>query len=92
MTFGFSAFAAGIDSRTYTCAALQGQIAAQGFVFINNANFRDFVVANASYCGGGSSVQVQRRSVPTTDIAECLVNYCGGASGTSGGGGMGGGM
>ena len=92
MTFGFSAFAAGIDSRTYTCAALQAQITAQGYVFINNANFRDFVVASASYCAGGSSARVQRRSLPTADIAECLVNYCGGASDGTSGGGMSGGM
>jgi hypothetical protein len=61
MTFGFSAFAAGTDSRIHTCAELHGLITAQGFVFINNADYQDFVVANASYCEGGNSAQVQRR-------------------------------
>jgi hypothetical protein len=86
MTLGFSAFAAGTDSRIHTCAELHGLITAQGFVFINNADFQDFVVANPSYCEGGNSAQVQRRSVPTADSAECLVNYCGVAFGGMGGG------
>jgi hypothetical protein len=76
MTFSSSAFSAGVDSRVYTCAALQGLIAAQRFVFINNPTFEDFVVANVSSCGGGGSAQLQRRSVPTIDNPECLVNYC----------------
>jgi len=67
-------------------------IAAKGFIFINNPSFGDFVVANASYCGGGEGVPVQLRSVPTIDNPECLVNYCTPSSGMSGGGGMGGGM
>jgi len=89
MTLSSLAFAAGIDSRTYTCAALQGLITAKGFIFINNPNFEDFVVANVSYCGGGGGATVRLRSVPTTDSPECLVNYCrimGG--GVGGGGGM----
>jgi hypothetical protein len=76
MALSSLAFAAGIDSRTYTCAALQNLVAAQRFVFINNPNFEDFVVANVSYCGGGGSAVLQRRSVPTTDNPECPVNYC----------------
>src|SRR5260221_310578 len=56
-----SAFAAGIDSRAYGCADLQRMIAVKGFIFINNPNFEDFVVAKASFCGGGDSVQVQLR-------------------------------
>ena len=71
-----SSFAAGIDSRSYTCASLQAMVAAKGFVFLNNPTFQDFVVANVSYCGGGGSAVIQRRSVPTTDNPECLVNYC----------------
>ena len=71
-----SVLAAGIDSRTYTCAALQGLVTAQRFVFINNPNFEEFVVANLSYCGGGGGAVIQRRSVPTADIPECPVNYC----------------
>jgi len=76
MSFGSSAFPAGVDSRTFTCAALNSLIAAQRFVFINNPTFEDFAVADASHCGGGISLQVQRRGVPTTDNAECVVNYC----------------
>ena len=76
MVLSFSAFAAGIDSRTYSCSALQNLITAQRFVFIGN--FQDFVVADVSYCSGGGSggAVLQRRSVPTTDNPECLVNYC----------------
>jgi hypothetical protein len=74
MAFGSSAFAAGIDSRAYTCAGLQGVIAANRFVFINYPSFMDFVVANASYCSGGEMLQL--RSVPTSDTPECTVNYC----------------
>jgi len=69
-----SAYAAGIDSRTYTCPQLQRLILSTGFVFIGNPNFADFVVANASYCP--DLAQVQTRTVPTTDLAECPVNYC----------------
>ena len=88
MVTSFSAFAAGIDSRTYTCAALQSMVTAQHFIFINNPNFEDFVVANVSYCGGGGGASLRLRSVPTIDNAECLVNYCriiGGGTGAGGG-------
>ena len=86
MALGSSAFAAGIDSQAYTCANLQGLIAAKGFIFINNANFGDFVVSSPTYCSGegAGTVPLQRRSVPTTDNPECLVNYCP----PGGGGGM----
>jgi hypothetical protein len=89
---GSSAFAAGIDSRIYTCADLHSLIIAKRFVFINNPTFEDFVVANASYCAGGEggSAQLELRSVPTTDSPECVVNYCASARNMSGG--MGGGM
>jgi hypothetical protein len=63
-------------------------IAAKGFVYISNSNFADFAVANASYCAGGGNMQLQLRSVPTTDRPECLVNYCACNMGTSGAGGM----
>jgi hypothetical protein len=72
------AYAAGVDSRAYTCAALQSMIAARGFVFISLPAFGDFVVANVSYCsgvGGGGGV-LQLRSVATTDSPECVVNCC----------------
>ncbi len=74
--FGSSAFSAGVDPRGYTCAALHNLIAAQRFVFLNNPTFEDFAVTDPSHCSGGGSVQLQRRSVPTTDNPECLVNYC----------------
>ena len=73
MALSASASAAGIDSRTVTCANLQTLIAAQGFVFISQP-FGDFVVAGAHYCGGGQLVQL--RSVPTVDGPNCPVNYC----------------
>jgi hypothetical protein len=82
-TLSSSAFAAGIDSRSYTCSALHALIQERGFVFIGNPDFEDFVVANASYCPGGQLPQV--RSVPTSDSSECPVNYCIPASGPVGG-------
>ena len=87
MALGSPAVAAGIDSRVYSCADLQALIAARRFVFINNPTFEDFVVADGSYCGGGGSARVVRRSVPTTDSPECLVNYCTINSMTPGAGG-----
>ncbi|MGH7096752.1 MAG: hypothetical protein ACREE4_03695 [Stellaceae bacterium] len=78
------AFAAGVDTRSYTCTALHALIQARGFVFIGNPDFEDFVVANASVCSGGQLVQL--RSVPTSDQPECPVNYCISASGPMGGG------
>jgi len=74
MAFASSAFAAGVDSRAYTCPALQALVAANRFVFVNTPGFDDFVVANASSCSGNEIIQL--RTVPTTDNAECLVNYC----------------
>ena len=76
MVLSVSASAAGIDSREYTCADLHSLIAAQGFVFISQATFGDFVVANASYCGGGELPEL--RSVATRDQPLCPVNYCAG--------------
>jgi hypothetical protein len=73
-----SVFAAGIDSRNYTCAGLHALIAARGFVFIGNADFEGFVVADASYCSAGQFIQL--RSVATSDQPECSVNYCVGRS------------
>ena len=85
MALGPSAFAAGIDSRAYTCPALQALVVANRFVFINNPNFDDFVVADHSYCS--FSQIIQRRTVPTTDTPECIVNYCKQPSEGRGGGG-----
>ena len=86
MAFGPSAFAAGIDSRAYTCPQLQGLIATYRFVFINNPNFDDFVVADQSSCTF-SNIMI-RRTVPTIDTAECPVNYCRPPSESRGSGGM----
>jgi hypothetical protein len=74
MALSTATFAAGIDSRTYTCADLQALIEAKRFVFISQPAFGDFVVSNVSYCPGGNVIEL--RSVPTTDRPECLVNYC----------------
>src|ERR1051325_1306165 len=74
MVFSLPAHAAGIDSRVYTCANLQALIAGRGFVFIGQPAFGDFVVANASFCGGGGVMQ-QRRLAPA-DYPACPVNYC----------------
>jgi hypothetical protein len=68
------ASAAGVDSRSYTCSGLHSLIAAHGFVFISQATFGDFVVANRSYCSGDDVLE--RRSVATSDSPECPVNYC----------------
>lgn len=77
MALSQSALAAGIDSRTISCAELQGLIAARGFIFISQPVFGDFVVSNGSYCqGGGIGTFLQTRSVPTTDNPQCLVKYC----------------
>jgi len=83
--FGSSAIAAGVDSRAYTCPALQSLIAASRFVFINNPDFEDFVVAADAGCSGTDVVQV--RSVPTIDTPQCIVNYCRARGGSGGGGG-----
>jgi hypothetical protein len=89
LLLGRSACAAGIDSRTYACSALQSLIAARGFVFLSQATFGDFVVANISYCSGGAlgGSIVELRSVATSDNPECLVNYCGRRGSASGGNG-----
>src|SRR3954452_18189616 len=50
MLLGLPASATGIDSRIYTCAALQALISANRFVFISAPAFGDFVVADAYYC------------------------------------------
>ena len=94
MALTSAVYAAGIDSRSYSCADLQRMVAARGFIFINTPNFADFAVTSPSYCSGEGAgiVPLQRRSVPTIDNPECLVNYCGSTAGSSGGGGMGGGM
>ena len=78
-----SAYAAGVDSRAYTCEGLHALVAANRFVFINYPSFMDFAVANSSFCSGGEIIQL--RSVPTNDNPECLVNYCRSRGGGGGG-------
>ena len=82
----FPAVAAGIDSRLYSCTDVQSQIAARRFLFISQATFGDFAVADVSVCAGGQIVE--QRSVATRDRADCPINYCvgRGASGSGGGG------
>jgi len=77
------AFAAGVDSRNYSCGGLQALIRQHGFVFLGNPDFQDFVVAGQYQCGSASIVQW--RSVPTNDQPECIVNFCvGGRGGNAG--------
>ena len=91
MAFGSPAFAAGINSHAYSCPDLHALIARNGFVFIGNPDFQDFVVSDAMGCS--DSDRPQPRSVPTSDNPQCLVNYCIPAGGAGmGGGGGGGGM
>jgi len=68
-----SAFAAGIDSRTYTCSGLRGLVAAKGFVYIG-IPFQGFAVAGANFCAGGE--RLESRSVATSDNPACAVPYC----------------
>jgi hypothetical protein len=77
------AFAAGIDSRAYSCSALHALIEEQGFVFIGNPDFQDFVVSRRVGCTGDQVIQL--RSVPTSDNPECTVNYCIYVTGSGGG-------
>jgi hypothetical protein len=74
LSFSVSAFAAGVDSRGYTCDGLHALVVANRFVFINYPSFMDFGVANGSVCSAGEMLGL--RSVPTSDNPECLVNYC----------------
>jgi hypothetical protein len=69
-----SASAAGIDSRAYTCGDLHALVARQGFVFISQATFGDFVVNDVSLCDDNGTLQT--RTVATSDQPECPVNYC----------------
>jgi hypothetical protein len=80
------ALAAEIDPRAYTCDELHSVIAAQGYVFLRQPAFGDFVVANVSNCPDGAVIQL--RSVPTRDNPECIINYCRSPGGGGGGGEM----
>ena len=70
---GSAAFAAGIDSRTYTCAGLHALIAQRGFVYIG-IPFQGFVVSGATFCSGDE--RLEPRSVATSDNPQCPVPYC----------------
>ena len=73
LAFGSSAFAAGIDSRAYTCGGLNSQIVQQGFVYIG-VPFQGFAVASAYFCSG--SERLESRSVATSDNPQCIIPYC----------------
>jgi len=73
VAFGSSAFAAGIDSRAYTCAGLHALIAQQGFVYIGSP-FQDFAVADVYFCSGSN--RLEPRSVATSDNPQCAIPYC----------------
>jgi hypothetical protein len=70
---GSSAFAAGIDSRAYSCSGLHGLITQRGFVYIG-IPFQGFAVSGANFCSG--SERLGSRSVATTDNPQCPVPFC----------------
>jgi hypothetical protein len=65
---GSSAFAVGIDLRTYTCGGLNALIAARGFVYIASP-FQGFAVAGGNFCSG--SDRLEARIVATSDTSQC---------------------
>jgi hypothetical protein len=73
MAFGSSAFAAGIDSRAYTCGGLQALIAQRGFVYIG-IPFQGFAVSGANFCS--SNERLESRSLATSDNLQCPVPFC----------------
>ena len=73
LVFGSPAFAAGIDSRAYTCGGLRALIAARGFVYIG-IPFQGFAVSGAAFCSGDE--RLEARSVATSDDPQCAVPYC----------------
>jgi hypothetical protein len=70
---GSSAFAAGIDSRAYTCGGLHALIAQRGFVYIG-IPFQGFAVSGANFCS--SNERLESRSVATSDSPQCPVPFC----------------
>ena len=74
IALGSPAALAGVDSRAYSCAGLQALIAQHRFVFIDNPDFEDFAVSDASMCASGEIVEW--RSVPTADRPACVVSHC----------------
>ena len=61
VAFGSSAFAAGIDSRAYTCGGLNALIAQRGFVYIG-IPFQNFAVSGANFCSGNERLEIAERS------------------------------
>ena len=80
MALGLPVSANGVDSHAYNCAGLQALIAQSRWIFINNPDFEDTVVADARECSYGG--YLEWRSVPTTDNPECIVFRCGKARGS----------
>ena len=74
VALSFPAAASGIDSHAYSCAGLHALIAANRWIFINNPDFEDIVVADVKICSLAD--QFDLRSVPTTDTRECVVYHC----------------
>ena len=74
VALGFPAVAAEVDSHAYSCADLHALINANRWIFITNPDFEDIVVADARECSLAD--QLDWRSVPTTDIPECIVYHC----------------
>ena len=73
VAFGSSAFAAGVDSRAYTCGGLHALIAQRGFIYIG-IPFQNFAVSGANFCSGNE--RLESRSVATSDNPLCPVPYC----------------
>jgi hypothetical protein len=73
LVFGLPAFAAGIDSRAYTCGQLHALIAARRFVYIGTP-FQGFAVSGADVCSGDE--RLEPRGVETSDNPQCTIPYC----------------
>ena len=67
------AFAAGIDSRAYTCSGLHALIGQRGFVYIG-IPFQGFAVSGTNFCSGNE--RLESRSVVTSDNLQCPVPFC----------------
>ncbi|MGE3782197.1 MAG: hypothetical protein AB7H71_05585 [Alphaproteobacteria bacterium] len=73
IVLGSPAFAAGIDSRAYTCGELHALIAARRFVYIG-IPFQGFAVSGADVCSGDE--RLEPRGVATRDDPQCTIPYC----------------
>ena len=86
VAFNLPAAAAGVNSHAYSCAQLHALIAQNRWIFINNPDFEDIVVADSHVCS--FSDRLEWRSVATTDTPECVVYQCGQSRGYPSLGGM----